>query len=48
MSRAPPPDAASSEPRMNGRANAATISAIAAARSASSSQSRIRRRFTDS
>ena len=48
MSRAPPGAAARSEPRRNGRANAATISAIAPSRSASSNQSRMRRRCTDS
>ena len=48
MSRAPPGAAASSEPRRNGRANAATIIASAARRSISNSQSRMRRRCTDS
>jgi len=49
ISRAPPIAAAATAPwRMNGRANAVTINAIAARRSASSNQSRMRRRWTDS
>ena len=48
ISRAPPPAAAATAPwRRNGRANAATISAIAAARISSSAQWRMRRRRTD-
>jgi hypothetical protein len=47
-SRAPPPTAAATAPwRKNGRANAATMSAIAAARISSRNQWRMRRRRTD-
>ncbi len=48
MSRAPPGAAASSAPRTNGRVNANTMMPRAASRSASSSQSRMRRFCTDS